>query len=112
MKTIRTSFFSEKIQTVRTLSLFRSRLKSSSYEVILTVRESGGGRRGPLARRGLEPRAQPAAVVPVVVDELGDAAAAVLVRQVELAARVHLYVVVLRLRVVTGTITIKGWRIV
>ena len=73
---------------------------------VLTMRQSGGGRRGPVARRGLEARAQPAAVVLVVVDQLGYAGAAVLVRQVVLAATVLLYVVVLRLGVVTGIIEI------
>lgn len=71
------------------------------------MRQSGSGRRGPVARRGLEARAQSPTVVLVVVDELGYARAAVLVRQVVLAASVLLYVVVLRLRMVTGIIAIE-----
>lgn len=39
----------------------------------------------------------------VVVYQLGDARAAMLVRQIEFAAAVLLYVVVLRLRVVAGS---------
>lgn len=60
----------------------------------LVVAETCGGGRRPVARAGLEARRQSAAVVLVVVHQVWDGAAAVLLRQVELARYVVLYVVV------------------
>ena len=62
--------------------------------------EAGGGGRGADGgqRRLFEPGRQAAAVVLVVVDQLRDAGARVLLREVELAARRLLDVVVLHLR--------------
>lgn len=82
--------------------LILAQRKQFTIKDSLTVREASSGRRRAITGRGLEPRAQAAAVVFVVVYQLGNISAAVLVRQVELAADVLLNVIMFGLWVVSG----------
>lgn len=73
-------------------------IKRKCYPALLTVAEPRGRGHGPVAGGSLEPRGEAAAVVAVVVDQVGDGATAMLLREEEVAPGILFDVVVLDVR--------------